>query len=80
MKTKVIFRLHPDVDEPIAFLPDEKTANPSFISCYEHVGQHSDASLEYFTECRPATPDQYLPLKAEMENLFGYDFDVIDTL
>jgi hypothetical protein len=76
MNDKVIFRVTPDEPrEVIAFLPDG-LANPNNILCYMHVGQHSEAMLEYFNTCTPAMPDQYADLQAELESL-GYVLDVL---
>lgn len=82
MKTIVYFKLLPDQDTPIAFFPCSRSRSVSYdeIMCYEHVGQHSVANLDYFTECRPATPEQYAPLKNELEQLIGYDLAVLNEI
>jgi hypothetical protein len=75
--TRVIFKTTPkrngDVDV-IAFLLD-CPANPNWVLSYMHVGQHGEASNDFFRECTLATPKQYADLKAELEWL-GYDLQV----
>ena len=41
------------------------------------MGQHSSAHPEYAEESRPATPEEYAPLKAELESL-GYNLEVLN--
>jgi hypothetical protein len=48
--------------------------------CYQHVGQHAVASCRFFEECRDATPEEYAPLKEEMEKLIGYDLAVLNEM
>lgn len=47
-----------------------------FISSYQHVGQHSDASPELIDELRSATKSEKAPLLAELRRI-GYD--VVDA-
>lgn len=46
------------------------------LNCYAHVGQHGvcDPSL---LKCRRAKPEEYLPLKREMEDIVGYDIETV---
>ena len=46
------------------------------LDCYAHVGQHDvcDPSL---LKCRRAKPEEYLPLKRELEEIVGYNVDVV---
>ena len=42
-------------------------------TCYQHIGQHSSADYSLCIRAsRPATPNEYADLQAELENL-GYD-------
>ena len=41
--------------EAIAFLPDTE-ANPGHVLCYQHIGQHGEASLGFYLACRPLSP------------------------
>jgi len=78
MKTVCLFRvLNGDV---IALFPYEP-GNMSLRTCssYIHVGQHGAADVSLIAECRPATPDEYRELAAELTGL-GYDLDVRETL
>lgn len=47
-----------------------------WLNCYAHVGQHDvcDPSL---LKCRRAKPEEYLPLKREMEDIVGYDIETV---
>lgn len=46
------------------------------VSSYMHVGQHSHCAWDINTFTKPATPNQYEPLKKELESI-GYDLKVI---
>ena len=50
-------RWDPKHKEPILFLPD-MSANKYNIVCYAHVGQHSEASMEYYHSTRPIRPNK----------------------
>ena len=81
--TKVIFKKAYDKDFKewyiAAFLP-EATANRGNVMSYTHVGQYGEASYDYYLSCRHATRKEYLPLKREMEKLFGYRFKVVKRI
>lgn len=55
---------------PIAFLPDVE-ANPGNIMSYEHMGQHGEASMDYYWSTKPCEPELYAPLLKELESI-GY--------
>lgn len=38
--------------EAIAFMPDAE-ANPGMIVSYMHIGQHGEASIPFYWQCRP---------------------------
>jgi len=42
------------------------------VTCYSHVGQHSACKWNINTFTKPAKPDQYEPLLAELKSV-GYD-------
>ena len=46
------------------------------LNCYAHVGQHGvcDPAL---LKCRRAKPKEYLPLKRELEEIVGYNVEVV---
>jgi hypothetical protein len=81
-ETPVVFRKYrtwPDKDagEILALFPADDEGQYR-IGCYQHVGQHG--SVDY-TSCiqatRKATPEEYAPLKAELEQI-GYKLKVYE--
>lgn len=66
--TRVIFKQ--DRGEVMAFLLDVPS-NYGRVVCYAHVGQHSEADINYARWCKPARPEQYKALQEELESL-GY--------
>ena len=73
---RVVFRMIRG--EVNAFLPDSES-NKYLITCYAHMGQHSEASLDYYTEGRLATPEEYKDLYQELTNI-GYNLRVIKRI
>ena len=69
-QTRVIFKKEKGSTDVIAFLLDVPS-NWGNVVCYAHVGQHSEASLGYARECKPAAPAEYADLKRELE-VIGY--------
>lgn len=47
------------------------------IDCYAHVGQHGTCCPGILWNCRRAKPEEYLPLKHELEELVGYNVEVV---
>lgn len=83
-ETKVIFKWATyggiEEGEPIAFFPGEP-ANQGCIQCYAHLGQHGEACEEFYRDsCRNCTPEQYVPLKKELENCFGYKLKIVKRI
>ena len=78
--TKVIFKKAYDhyIKEwyVVAFLPGA-TASPGNVMYYEHCGQHGECVYDFYLSCKRASPEEYAPLKKEMENCFGYNFKVV---
>lgn len=72
----VYFRKFPDGDT-IALWNDNST-NIGFISSYQHIGQHSEASPELIDELETASPEEYRPLLAELETR-GYVVTIAET-
>ena len=56
--------------EPIAFIP-ELPASYGRISCYSHMGQHSEADFEYYKQTQKATFDEYKELLKELECVYS---------
>lgn len=73
---RVVFRMIRG--EVCAFLPDSDV-NYGNILCYAHIGQHSEASLEYYRLGRLATPQEYTDLKTELESI-GYKIRVMKRI
>ena len=69
--TRVVFKKYND-GTPIAFLLD-LNANRYNVVCYEHVGQHGEANVEFARECKSTI--FYDNLKRELERV-GYFVDV----
>lgn len=76
MKTKVIFMKHRESGEVYAVFPDQKD-HKGMLGCYAHIGQHGSCSQGYIDESDHATPIEFLPLKKELEELVGYDLQVL---
>ena len=66
----------PNDPDLFAYFPDE-VHHGDFRTAYSHIGQHSSAHPAYAKESRPATPEEYAPLKAELESL-GYNLEVVN--
>lgn len=69
--TPVIFRKYPNSrgGEVVALLPEEPASEDGrTCTCYVHVGQHGEADPSHvINTTRPATPEEYADLKAELE-------------
>ena len=66
----VIFKRDKRDGEVVAFFPEtmfDGSVNRGNIMCYAHNGQSSEASIEYFQECRPCKDEaEYADLLAEL--------------
>lgn len=79
MTTKVIFRKAPAKDgkEIVAVFPTlPGTADPATFCVYAHFGQHGAAAQTWYEGTRPAKPDEYADLQAELVDI-GYEDLVI---
>lgn len=48
--------------------------------CYAHVGQHGTCAVDWVAEnCRPATYAEFKELYDELENMVGYEVEVVDA-
>lgn len=86
-KTKVAFFIekkcrHTDTG---AVIPCEVTAvfvgsgNYRFKDCYAHCGQHGTCMVDWIAEeNRAATYAEYKPLMDELQNMVGYNLEVVD--
>ena len=82
--TKVIFKMAKYAGhlgkEVLAFFPGAP-ANPGNIMSYAHVGQHGEVCEDFYLKnCRPCTRKEYLPLKRELEENFGYRFKIVKRI
>ncbi len=72
-KVKVIFRKvknpYTKEYEVVAFFP-EIEANYGRILSYMHIGQHGEASLEFYQETKKATEAEYKPLLNELKLIY----------
>ena len=80
-KTKVIFR---KAQNPftknwdiVAFFPE--TYNDGYMTCYEHVGQHSEAHITFYWNTKKAMPEEYARLYNELTE-FGYNLQVMQRM
>lgn len=78
-KTKVKFLIeggakHGNV---LAVFPDEIADGQYNKLCYAHIGQHSAVAPRYYAGLKKATPEEYAPLKTELEGI-GYNLEVIN--
>ena len=80
-KTKVIFR---KAQNPftknwdiVAFFPE--TYNDGYMTCYEHVGQHSEAHITFYWNTKKAMPEEYERLYNELTES-GYNLQVMQRM
>lgn len=63
-------------DEVTAVFPT-LPGSPRMMTCYAHIGQHGSCSPEWLrNDTVPATPEEYAPLKRELESI-GYMLRVV---
>ena len=67
-KVKVIFRKDKE-GNIIAFLP-ELRVNYGNIASYMHIGQHSEASYQFYTETKKANESEYNSLLDELKSIY----------
>lgn len=86
-KTKVAFFIERRcrVAENGQKLPREVTAvfvesgNYRMKECYAHCGQHGTCAVDWIADCdRAATYAEYKPLMDELQNIVGYNLEVVD--
>lgn len=72
-KVKVIFRKaknpYTHEYEVIAFFP-ECEVNYGKVLSYMHIGQHSEASIEFYWNTKKATTEEYKPLLEELKAIY----------
>ena len=78
MKTKVKFLIHKDdIPTVFAYFPEDIWNLAGHRTSYEHIGQHGGCSEEYAQECIEAQPEEYNPLKNELETI-GYQLEILN--
>lgn len=71
----ILFRKDRKTNKVVAFIP-ESTVNYGHILSYMHIGQHSEATLQYYWDTVKATEEEYKPLLEELENIV-YNDDIL---
>lgn len=75
-KVKVDINFRIDKDGVFALFPHECSYS-NFVTCYQHVGQHSSAEYRgCIRSSKSATPKQYKDLKKELKSI-GYVINVV---
>lgn len=72
-KEPVIFKKDKKDGTVVAFFPEtlrDGSCNPGCLMSYEHDGQHGEASIDYFHECRPCSEKEYANLLTELEGIY----------
>lgn len=64
----ILFRKDRKTNEVVAFIP---------VLSYMHIGQHSEASLQYYWETVKATEEEYKPLLKELKSIYADEALVI---
>jgi len=76
-KTDVVFRKFSDGDI-IAIMPHEVCDHSGNVTSYMHVGQHSGADYGHIIRStKLATYEEYVNLLNELQDCFGYNFNII---
>ena len=68
-KVKVIFRKD-EGGEVVAFLPELPAARGNIV-CYAHIGQHGEASMDYYNSTQTASPEEYNALYEELKAVYN---------
>lgn len=71
-KLQVIFRKWPKSEggDVIAVFP-EVEENFRCVASYQHVGGHAACSRGIIDHTKPATPEEYAPLLAELQSIYS---------
>ena len=73
--TIVIFRADRKDGDVTAVFPTLPADSSWTMTCYAHIGQHSGCCREWYCDTRPARPDEYADLAAELRQI-GYVLDI----
>ena len=71
MNINITVRIDRETDSPVLFFWNSNNRGLEWLMCYEHIGQHSECSIDYMRKCRPMkTLDaEAMALVREWENL-----------
>jgi len=73
-KLPVIFRANKsgqfkgDITAILPTIPAD--CNGRYMTCYAHVGQHGNASFDWYRGTRPARPDEFASLLRELTGIY----------
>jgi len=77
----VAFRREKDGDITAVFPATPGTTDPSTMTCFAHVGQHSSCTMEWYYTTKPAKPEEYTDLKHELESKpYSYRLHVVKRI
>ena len=62
----------------IAFFPE--SYNYGSLMSYEHIGQHSESTIDFYHYTKPAALNEYLELYNELTNIVGYSLRVVKRM
>lgn len=66
----VIFRKESDGTILAVFPTQAESYSGWHMLCYGHIGQHGTCSIEYYWSMRPASPEEYADLLAELTAIY----------
>lgn len=69
-KIEMIFRKTKDGDI-VAFIPYCYKVYFGDIMCYQHIGQHSEASIGFYQETKLAEKEEYKELLEELKQVYN---------
>lgn len=67
---QIIFRKDEKTKDIVAFMP-ETLVHRYMIMSYMHIGQHCEASLEYYLSTERANKNEYVDLYKELCEIYG---------
>lgn len=77
-KLPVIFR--EKYGEVTAVFPTLHWSGPDDMTCYAHIGQHGACTLGWYHTARPARPEAYADLLAELRRIYENELGEGDTV
>lgn len=69
---RVIFRMWRGPEASVVAVLLDVKANPGRVTCYEHVGQHSEGDYQVIlAKTRPANVQERESLRQELQSIYG---------